>query len=108
MGLYIKKGENMLTIDIKEAEANFEKYVKLLEDKKEKEIIISINGNPTMVLLPYTKQRKRVFGSAKGKISVPDDFDDIDIFKNAQKWARKVGYKKSDVNTIIKNYRKKK
>lgn len=108
MGLYIKKGENMLTIDIKEAEANFEKYVKLLEDKKEKEIIILIDGKPIMVLLPYAEQRKRVFGSAKEKISVPDDYDDIDIFEKAQKWAKKVGYKESDVNAIIKNYRKKK
>ena len=43
----------MLTIDIKEAEANFEKYIKLLEDRVEKEIIISVNNKPTMVMKPY-------------------------------------------------------
>lgn len=43
----------MLIIDIKDAQANLEKYIKLLEDKKEKEIIILVNNKPTMVMKPY-------------------------------------------------------
>ena len=69
----------MLNINMYDAKTNLSKYAKLLEDKKEKEIIISRGGNPIMILSPYNKQRKRIFGCAKGKISVPDDFDDIDI-----------------------------
>lgn len=48
----------MLIIDIKEAETNFEKYIKLLEDRKEKEIIILVNKIPTMVMKPYDDLEK--------------------------------------------------
>lgn len=66
----------MLNIDIKELENNLFKYAKLIEEKEEKEIIITRGEKPILVLSPY---RKRVFGCAKGKISIPDNYDDIDI-----------------------------
>lgn len=69
----------MLNINMYDAKTNLSKYAKLIEEKKEKEIIISRGGKPILILSPYIKQRKRVFGCAKGKISVPDNFDDIDI-----------------------------
>ena len=69
----------MLNINMYDAKTNLSKYAKLLEDKKEKEIIVSRGNTPIMKLVPYNNKRSRIFGCAKGKISVPDDFDDIDI-----------------------------
>ena len=41
-------------------------------------------------------------------LKLPSKKEFNQALKNAQKWAQKVGYKESDINTIIKNYRKKK
>lgn len=69
----------MLNINMYDAKTNLSKYAKLIEDKKEKGIVISRGNKPIMMLVPYNIKRKRIFGCAKGKISVPDNFDDIDI-----------------------------
>jgi len=41
------------------------------------EVIIAKAGTPIAKLIPIKKQsKKRIFGSAKGEFTVPDDFND--------------------------------
>ena len=43
------------------------------------EVIIAKAGAPVAKLIPFDQEPKtRVFGSAKGEFSVPDDFNEID------------------------------
>jgi prevent-host-death family protein len=43
------------------------------------EVIIAKAGTPVAKLVPFDKQLKtRVFGSAKGEFTVPDDFNEPD------------------------------
>jgi len=43
------------------------------------EVIIAKAGTPVAKLVPVNKQsRKRIFGSAKGEFTVPDDFNEPD------------------------------
>ena len=49
------------------------------ENLEEKDTIVSSAKNQISSMRPYIKQRKRKFGCAKESISVPDNFDDIDV-----------------------------
>ena len=69
----------MININIEQLQNNFYEYIKLIETGKESEIIVHRDNNPILIVMPYTQNNKRIYGSAKGKISVPDNFDDIDI-----------------------------
>jgi antitoxin (DNA-binding transcriptional repressor) of toxin-antitoxin stability system len=42
------------------------------------EVIIAKAGTPVAKLVPLKMSKKRVFGSAKGEFTVPDDFNDPD------------------------------
>jgi prevent-host-death family protein len=42
------------------------------------EVIIAKAGTPVAKLVPVKKTPKRVFGSAKGDFTVPDNFNDPD------------------------------
>ena len=70
----------MIQFNMYEAKTNLSKISKILEEKKEDEIIISRNGKPILRVTLYEENdRKALFGCAKGMFEVPDDFDDIDI-----------------------------
>lgn len=61
------------TINIHEAKTNLSKLIVRVSNGEE--IIISKAGNPVAKLVPIaTKKKKRVPGSAKGKIKISDDF----------------------------------
>ena len=50
-----------------------------IADHSSEEVIIAKAGTPVAKLVPLKKTpKKRVFGSAKGDFTVPDDFNDPD------------------------------
>ena len=70
----------MKQFNMYEAKTNLSKISKLLEDKKEKMVIISRSGKPVLKVTLYEdNDRKSLFGCAKGMFEIPDNFDDIDI-----------------------------
>lgn len=71
----------MIQFNMYEAKTNLSKICRLLEEEKEDYIIISRNNKPLLKVTLYDAENKRekLFGCAKGKFSIPDNFDDIDI-----------------------------
>ena len=74
-------------INIHEAKTNFSKLIVRVTNGEE--IIISKAGNHVAKLVPISKkQKRRLPGSAKGKIKISDDFykplpkDIIEVFEN--------------------------
>ena len=65
-----------MQVNVAEAKRDLSKLIRLLENKTEKEVMISRNGKPVARIEYYseTPVSKRI-GVAKGKISAPDDFD---------------------------------
>ena len=74
-----QRGQNMTQVNMLEAKTELSRLVKKLEDHEEDVIYLARNGKPIvqMTLLPPAKAQKRI-GIAKGKISVPADFDKWD------------------------------
>ena len=74
----------MCQVNVLEAKTNFSKLLMLLETKQESEVIICKNNKPVAKLtyMPPFDVSKRL-GIAKGKYSIPDDFDDEDPVINA-------------------------
>ena len=67
----------MNTINIHEAKTQLSRLVE--QAAKGKPFIIAKAGTPVAKLVPLKKTaKKRVFGSAKGEFSVPDNFNDPD------------------------------
>ena len=73
----------MIQFNMFEAQTNLSKIAKMLESGEEDYIIITRNNEPLLriVLEPKVDVSKRL-GIAKGKVNIPDDFDDIDIFED--------------------------
>lgn len=69
----------MCKVNVLEAKTNFSKLLALLESEEEDEVIICKNNNPvaTLKLIPKVDVSKRI-GIAKGKLSYPDDFNEMD------------------------------
>lgn len=67
----------MCKVNVLEAKTNFSKLLALLESGDEEEVIVCRHDKPVakMTLVPKVDVSKRI-GIAKGKFSVPDDFDD--------------------------------
>ena len=69
----------MCQMNVLEAKTNFSKIIAMLERKEEKEVIIARAGKPVVKIIAYEKEdiSKRI-GIAKGKFTIPDDFDEPD------------------------------
>jgi len=70
----------MQTISVGKLKANFSEVLNLVKNKKE-EFIIEYGRNHKKIakIVPFEeKKSKRKFGQLKGKIVVPDDFNDED------------------------------
>ena len=67
----------MCQMNVLEAKTNFSKIIAMLERKEEKEVIIARAGKPVVKIIAIEKEdvSKRI-GVAKGKFSIPDDFDE--------------------------------
>lgn len=67
----------MQIINIHQAKTNLSRLINDLSQKSE--IIIGKAGKPVAKLVPYkSEKKKRKPGALKGKIYVPDNFDDED------------------------------
>ena len=66
----------MTQINMLEAKTDLSKWVKKLEDREEDVVILARSGKPVaqLTLIPKPVQKKRI-GAAKGKFTIPDDFD---------------------------------
>ena len=73
----------MIQFNMFEAQTNLSKIAKMLESGEEDYVIVTRNNEPLLriVLEPKVDVSKRL-GIAKGKVNIPDDFDDIDIFED--------------------------
>jgi prevent-host-death family protein len=77
----------MMEVNIHEAKTHFSRLLERVALGEE--VVIAKAGTPVAKLVPVTKAAKmRVFGSAKGDFTVPDDFIDPDpdiedLFYNA-------------------------
>ena len=69
----------MTQINMLEAKTELSKLVRLLENKQEDVIVIARNGKPVakLTLADKPKSGKRI-GVAKGKFTIPRDFDKWD------------------------------
>lgn len=69
----------MQSVNVLEAKTNFSKLLLLLEKKQESEIVICKSNKPVarLTLIPEADSSSRI-GVAKGKFTVPDDFDETD------------------------------
>jgi prevent-host-death family protein len=66
-----------MEVNIHKAKTNFSRLLERVALGEE--IIIAKAGTPVAKLVPLKKAtKKRVFGSAKGDFTVPDDFNDPD------------------------------
>ena len=70
----------MRQMNVLEAKTNFSKIIAMLERKEEKEVIIARAGKPVAKVVLYDKPKTfdDIFGIAKGKFTIPDDFDEPD------------------------------
>ncbi|MFC7487828.1 type II toxin-antitoxin system Phd/YefM family antitoxin [Knoellia sp. CPCC 206453] len=63
----------MTTMNIYEAKTSFSKLIAAAEAGET--VVIARNGKPVAQLGPVAPHRPVVFGDLKGKITIPDDFD---------------------------------
>ncbi len=69
----------MATVNMLEAKTNLSRLVQAVESGAEQEVIIARNGKPAARLVAIESKPKRsIIGIAKGKFTIPEDFDDLD------------------------------
>ena len=70
----------MCQMNVLEAKTNFSKIIAMLERGEEEEVIVARAGKPVVKVVRYTEPRDfdKIFGIAKGKIWISDDFDEPD------------------------------
>ena len=67
-----------MEVNVHEAKTHFSRLLERVAMGEE--VIIAKAGTPVAKLVPLKKkQKKRVFGSAKGEFTVPDDFNEADL-----------------------------
>ncbi len=79
-----------MQVNIQEAKTGLSRYIRLLETKQEKQIIIARHGKPVVKLTPYNdKPVSSRIGIAAGKLKCPENIDlhndeIADLFGGAQ------------------------
>jgi len=68
----------MTQVNIQEAETGLSRLIRMLETRKEEQILIAREGMPVvkMTLYAHPSISKRI-GVAKGKLECPDDLDEF-------------------------------
>jgi len=66
----------MMQVNVLEAKTDLSKLIRLIESNREDEIRIARNGRPVVKMTAIEKKPvSRRIGIAKGKFTMPDDFD---------------------------------
>lgn len=60
-----------------DAKTRLSRLVAAIRSGEEREVVIAINGTPAARLVPIEPQPKIKWGLLKGKITVPDDIDEL-------------------------------
>ena len=69
----------MTQVNMLEAKTDLSRLVRLLETRQEEVILIARNGTPIVQMtLAQKKPVSKRIGVAKGKFTVPDEFDEWD------------------------------
>ena len=70
----------MYKMNIEDAKKNFSKIIALLENKEEKEVVVTREEKPIVKIVPYEEPKSfdKILGIAEGKFVIPDDFDEPD------------------------------
>ena len=68
----------MTQVNMLEAKTNLSKLVRLLETRQEDVVVISRNGTPVVEMRLLKQTEGKRIGIAKGKLVIPDEFDDWD------------------------------
>jgi prevent-host-death family protein len=71
-----------MEVNIHDAKTNLSKLIQKAESGEE--IIIARAGRPIVKLVPVPKSKRRIIGSAKGKIWISDDFDSPETRKEIE------------------------
>lgn len=71
----------MMQYNIFEAKTNLSKIIKTLEDKIEDVIYIARDGKAVaqITLIPNKKRTYKRIGAAKGKLDIPENFDEEEL-----------------------------
>ena len=69
----------MTQINMLEAKTDLSKWVKKLENREEDVVVLARGGKPVaqLILFPKSPEKSRL-GVAKGKFTIPKDFDQWD------------------------------
>lgn len=67
----------MTVVNMHDAKTRLSKLVAAVRSGEEREVVIAINGTPAARLVPIEPRPKIKWGLLKGKITVPDDIDEL-------------------------------
>lgn len=67
----------MTVVNMHDAKTRLSKLVAAIRSGEEREVVIAINGTPAARLVPIEPKPKIRWGLLKGKITVPDDIDEL-------------------------------
>ena len=67
----------MTTVNMHDAKTRLSRLVAAIRSGEEREVVIAINGTPAARLVPIEPRPKIKWGLLKGKITVPDDIDEL-------------------------------
>ena len=66
----------MMQVNVLEAKTDLSKLIRLIETNREDEILVARNGRPVVKIVAIDKKPvSNRIGVAKGKFTMPDDFD---------------------------------
>jgi len=68
----------MVAVNMHEAKTRLSALVDAVESGREVEVVIARNGRPAARIVPLAAKKPIRFGLAKGKFTVPDDWDKHD------------------------------
>lgn len=67
----------MTVVNMHDAKTRLSRLVAAIRSGEEREVVIAINGTPAARLVPIEPRPKIRWGLLKGKVTVPDDFDEL-------------------------------
>lgn len=67
----------MTVVNMHDAKTRLSKLVAAIRSGEEREVVIAINGMPAARLVPVEPRAKIKWGLLKGKVTAPQDFDEL-------------------------------
>ena len=67
----------MAMVNMHDAKTRLSKLVAAIRSGEEQEVVIAVNGTPAARLVPIEPRPKIRWGLLKGKITVPDNIDEL-------------------------------